>query len=192
MRRRRRSTATRRTAPATANTARLTGSRSPRRAMDDAHRARPAARELAVQRSRGGLPGLSRSLLTKRLRRMEHAGLVDRLDGQYHLTEAGAALRPIVFGLGEWAAHYIFGDPQPLELDAELLVWWMHQRIDTQLLPDRRTVLHVRFDDDPAATGSSSTHKGRRSATSTPASTSTSRSEPTSTPSTGCGSAANR
>ncbi len=96
-----------------------------------------------------GLPGLSRSLLTKRLRRLEHAGLVERLDGQYHLTDAGDALRPIVFGLGEWAAQYIFGDPQPFELDAELLVWWMHKRIDPRQLPDRRTVLHVRFADDP-------------------------------------------
>jgi DNA-binding HxlR family transcriptional regulator/putative sterol carrier protein len=96
-----------------------------------------------------GLPGLSRSLLTKRLRRLEHAGLVERLDGQYHLTEAGDALRPIVFGLGEWAARYIFGDPQPLELDAELLVWWMHKRIDPGKLPDRRTVLQVHFADDP-------------------------------------------
>jgi DNA-binding HxlR family transcriptional regulator len=96
-----------------------------------------------------GLPGLSRSLLAKRLLRLEHAGLVDRRDGQYHVSDAGDALRPIVFGLGEWAAKYIFGDPHPFELDAELLVWWMHKRIDTAQLPDGRTVLHVRFADDP-------------------------------------------
>src|SRR5581483_11757477 len=58
-----------------------------------------------------GLPGLSRSLLSKRLRRLQDADLVERLDGEYRLTEAGEALRPIVFGLGEWAAHWIFGDP---------------------------------------------------------------------------------
>ncbi|HWS46834.1 MAG TPA: winged helix-turn-helix transcriptional regulator [Acidimicrobiia bacterium] len=96
-----------------------------------------------------GLPGLSRSLLTKRLRQLERAGLVDRLDGEYHLTAAGEALRPIVFGLGSWAARWIFGDPRPSELDAELLVWWMHTRIDTTQLPTRRTVFHVRFADDP-------------------------------------------
>ena len=96
-----------------------------------------------------GEPGLSRSLLTKRLRQLERAGLVDRLDGEYHLTDAGEALRPIVFGLGDWAAKYAFGDPRPSELDPELLVWWMHKGIDTAQLPDRRTVLHFRFDDDP-------------------------------------------
>ncbi|HVM66639.1 MAG TPA: winged helix-turn-helix transcriptional regulator [Acidimicrobiales bacterium] len=96
-----------------------------------------------------GLPGLSRSLLTKRLRQLERSGLVDRLDGEYHLTEAGEALRPIVFGLGEWGAKYIFGEPRPSELDPDLLMWWVHKRIDTAQLPPRRTVLHFRFADDP-------------------------------------------
>jgi DNA-binding HxlR family transcriptional regulator len=96
-----------------------------------------------------GLPGLSRSLLTKRLRQLERAGLVERLDGKYLLTESGRALQPIVFGFGEWAARYMFGDPNPDELDAELLVWWMHTRLDTSELPDRRIVFHVRFTDDP-------------------------------------------
>jgi DNA-binding HxlR family transcriptional regulator len=96
-----------------------------------------------------GLPGLSRSLLAKRLRQLERAGVVDRLDGKYCLTEAGEALRPVVLGLGEWSARWIFGDPRPSELDAELLVWWMHMRIDTNELPARRTVFYVRFTDDP-------------------------------------------
>ena len=40
-----------------------------------------------------GLPGLSRALLSKRLRQLERAGLVDRRDGGgYELTEAGHEL----------------------------------------------------------------------------------------------------
>ena len=139
-----------------------------------------------------GLPGLSRSLLTKRLRRLEHAGLVERLDGQYHLTDAGDALRPIVFGLGEWAAQYIFGDPQPLERDAELLVWWMHKRIDPGQLPPGAPCSRSASQMIPAATGSWSTLKARRCATSIPASKLTSPSGPTSTPSPVFGSDANR
>jgi DNA-binding HxlR family transcriptional regulator/putative sterol carrier protein len=96
-----------------------------------------------------GLPGLSRSLLTKRLRQLETAGLVERLDGEYLLTEAGRDLEPIVFGLGAWGARWTFGDPEPDELDAELLVWWMHGRLDTSELPDRRNVILIRFSDDP-------------------------------------------
>ena len=96
-----------------------------------------------------GLPGLSRSLLTRRLRQLETAGLVERLDGEYLLTEAGRDLEPIVFGLGAWGARWTFGDPEPDEHDAELLVWWMHGRLDTSELPDRRNVILIRFSDDP-------------------------------------------
>jgi DNA-binding HxlR family transcriptional regulator len=95
-----------------------------------------------------GLPGLSRSLLTKRLRQFERAGLVERVGGEYLLTDAGHGLRPVVFGLGEWGAQWSFGDPDPQELDAELLVWWMHTRLDTSDFPGKRHVLHVRFTDD--------------------------------------------
>lgn len=95
-----------------------------------------------------GLPGLSRTLLTKRLRQFEHAGLVEREGNQYLLTEAGRALEPIVFALGEWGAKWAFGDPRSDELDAELLVWWMHTRLDTSGFPGKRHVLHLRFTDD--------------------------------------------
>ena len=96
-----------------------------------------------------GQPGLSRSLLTKRLRQLERAEIVQRLDGEYLLTEAGRDLRPIVFGLGEWGAKWMFGEPDPDEMDAELLSWWMQNRIDCSLLPDRRVLLHLRYTDDP-------------------------------------------
>jgi DNA-binding HxlR family transcriptional regulator len=96
-----------------------------------------------------GLPDLSRSLLSRRLRQLEAAGIVERLDGEYLLTPAGKALEPIVFGLGEWGAEWTFGDPDEEELDAQLLVWWMHTRLDTSHLPGRRNVIQIRFTDDP-------------------------------------------
>ncbi|GAA5026778.1 winged helix-turn-helix transcriptional regulator [Terrabacter aeriphilus] len=95
-----------------------------------------------------GLPGLSRTLLTKRLRHLERAGVVERTVMGYELTPAGRALEPVVFGLAQWGADWVFGDPQPDELDAQLLVWWMHARVDTSVLGGDRHVLHVRFSDD--------------------------------------------
>ncbi len=88
-----------------------------------------------------GLPGLSRSLLSRRLRQLELAGIVRRVDGEYHLTEAGRDLEPIVFGLGAWGARWAFGPPRDDELDPELLMWWMHTRIDASALPEGRVVL---------------------------------------------------
>jgi DNA-binding HxlR family transcriptional regulator/putative sterol carrier protein len=95
-----------------------------------------------------GLPGLSRSLLSKRLRQLERAGIVEHVGSHYLLTDAGRQLESVVFGLAAWGAEWAFGAPDPHELDAELLVWWMHTRLDTADLPGHRHVIHVRFTDD--------------------------------------------
>jgi DNA-binding HxlR family transcriptional regulator len=94
-------------------------------------------------------PRLSRSLLSKRLRQLEQAGVVEHAHGEYRLTQAGQELRPIVLGLGEWGAKWQFGDPRESELDPELLMWWVHTRLDFSHLPDRRVVLEFRFRDRP-------------------------------------------
>lgn len=96
-----------------------------------------------------GLPGLSRTLLAKRLRHLQRAGVVVREGTAYSLTPAGRALEPLVFGMAEWGARWVFGEPQEHELDAELLIWWMHTRLDTTSIGGDRQVLHVRFRDDP-------------------------------------------
>ncbi len=94
-----------------------------------------------------GLPGLSRSLLSKRLKQFEVAELVEHIGQEYFLTEAGRELQPIVFGLGAWGARWTFGEPDPEELDPEVLVWWMHRRMDVTDFPGRRSVFHIRFTD---------------------------------------------
>jgi DNA-binding HxlR family transcriptional regulator len=95
------------------------------------------------------IPGLSRGLLAKRLRQLEMAGIVERLAGRYLLTEAGQRLEPVVDALSAWGAEWTFGEPEPDELDAAVLVWWIHTRLDTSVLPGKRHVFHVRFTDEP-------------------------------------------
>jgi DNA-binding HxlR family transcriptional regulator len=98
-----------------------------------------------------GLPGISRSLLASRLRDLEAAGVVERLPRaqsttvEYHLSQAGRELRVVIEALGAWGVRWAFGDPQPEELDAGLLVWRIHQRINRELLPERRTVVEFDF-----------------------------------------------
>ena len=93
-----------------------------------------------------GLPGLSRALLSRRLRQLVAAGLVRRSEDGYDLTPAGEDLRPLVFGLADWGARHAFGDPRPEELDPETLMWWFHGRIDTGGV-ERRAVIQVEIAD---------------------------------------------
>jgi DNA-binding HxlR family transcriptional regulator len=98
-----------------------------------------------------GLPGISRSLLSSRLRHLEDAGVVERRINkrpkttEYFLTDAGRDLRPVVEGLGAWAVRWAFGEPRPQELDPVLLAWKMHQRMHLDRLPTRRTILELDF-----------------------------------------------
>lgn len=94
------------------------------------------------------LPGISRSVLAQRLRHLERVGLIERLASdagrsvEYWLTDAGNDLKPVLRVLGEWAAQWAFGDPDPAELDPDLLMRWISRHIATAQLPDHRVVAH--------------------------------------------------
>lgn len=91
---------------------------------------------------------MSRTMLSKRLRQLESADLVERLAGSYLPTAACEELRPVLLGIGHWAATWAMQDPTEDECDVELLMWWAHSRFDTAALPaSPRTVLMFRFAD---------------------------------------------
>jgi DNA-binding HxlR family transcriptional regulator len=105
-----------------------------------------------------GLPGIPRSLLAQRLRRLAQAGVIERRvtpkgrATEYHLTQAGRQLEAVVDALGAWGVQWAFGDPEPDELDPPLLLWWMKRRVNVHLLPPQRIV--VQFDFRGERTGS--------------------------------------
>jgi DNA-binding HxlR family transcriptional regulator len=100
-----------------------------------------------------GVPLMSRSLLAKRLRDLELAGVIERRpsgDGrgsEYHLTEAGEELRPIIMGIGAWGQRWARSDLSRADLDPRLLMWDMQRNIDTDALPPHRVVVRFRFTD---------------------------------------------
>jgi DNA-binding HxlR family transcriptional regulator len=97
-----------------------------------------------------GLPGISRSVLTDRMRALERAEVVERRTGpkgrtlEYRLTSAGRDLEPVVQAIGEWGATWSFTEPRREELDPDLLIVWMARHVDRARLPRGRTV--VKFD----------------------------------------------
>jgi DNA-binding HxlR family transcriptional regulator len=105
-----------------------------------------------------GLPGIPRALLSERLRRLQRVGVLERQDAPrgkkacYKLTQAGRELLPLLDVLIQWGAKWAFGEPELSELDPTLLMWWMHDRVNPERLPQRRVV--VEFDFRGASVGS--------------------------------------
>ena len=92
------------------------------------------ARELLLQGPcrytdlKNGLPGIATNLLADRLDQLEAAGLVRREEAAppvattlFHLTEAGAELKPVLDALGAWGIRYM---AQPAEDDEFRSHWF--------------------------------------------------------------------
>jgi DNA-binding HxlR family transcriptional regulator len=98
-----------------------------------------------------GLPGISRTLLSQRLRHLERKGVLKRVPArsgrgsEYHLTPAGEDLEGILTAIGEWATRWMFSEPEPEQVDPVGLTWWMHRRVDTEQLPDQRVVVEFKY-----------------------------------------------
>lgn len=92
-----------------------------------------------------GIPRISRTMLSARLKRLESAGLVRRENGAYALTPAGEALFPVLRELGIWALE---SDPRGLrrdDLDPGLLTRDMRRRVVPERLPVHPTMVELRF-----------------------------------------------
>jgi DNA-binding HxlR family transcriptional regulator len=100
-----------------------------------------------------GLPGISRSVLTDRMRALERGEVVERRTGpkgrtlEYRLTPAGRDLQPVVQAIGEWGATWSFTEPRAEELDPDLLIVWMARHVDRRRLPPNRIVVKFDFRD---------------------------------------------
>jgi DNA-binding HxlR family transcriptional regulator len=104
---------------------------------------------------RRGVPGMSATLLKQRLETLEQAGiLAQRSDesghrNEYCLTKAGQELKTVIHGLGVWGQRWA-RDIRPEDLDPGWLVWNIHRRLNTEVMPPGRTVIEVDFTDAPA------------------------------------------
>ena len=99
---------------------------------------------------RRGVPRMSPTLLSARLKTLTRAGIVERYDEgrqvTYVLTPAGEQLRPIVEALGQWGLRWVpeLGDE---DYDPHLLMWDLHRNVDLDATPPSRTVLRFIFTD---------------------------------------------
>jgi DNA-binding HxlR family transcriptional regulator len=100
---------------------------------------------------RRGVPLMSPTLLSKRLKELEKAGVIAAVSTaqpgvfEYRLTEAGEDLRPVVMSFGNWGQRWVESSLSLRNLDPSLLMWDMRRRLDVTPLPLRRCVINFLF-----------------------------------------------
>jgi DNA-binding HxlR family transcriptional regulator len=104
-----------------------------------------------------GVPRMSSALLARRLRELQHAGIVERRSGlshnaEYHLTPAGKELFPVIEGMGMWAQRWLRRDLVGTDnLDPNLLMWDVRRNVAARIRHrDRRHVTEFRLSGVPA------------------------------------------
>jgi DNA-binding HxlR family transcriptional regulator len=105
---------------------------------------------------RRGVPRISPTLLSKRLKEMERAGIVATQAGtgggtEYRLTPAGEDLRDVVMKLGFWGQHWIDTQQSLKQLDPTLLMWDMRRHLNPTPIPPRRSTIQFRYPELSAA-----------------------------------------
>ena len=103
---------------------------------------------------RRGVPRMSPALLSKRLKDLEAAGVIARSQVagepdvfEYHLTEAGRSLAPVIEAVGVWGHRWIDAESSLEKLDPNLLMWDIRRNINPTPMPRQRSVIQVIFTD---------------------------------------------
>lgn len=105
-----------------------------------------------------GVPRMSPALLSRRLRELEHAGIIERRrtgrgsGSEYHLTVAGEELRPVIEAMGVWAQRWMRDDlVADQNLDPDLLMWDIRRCVATRHPLADRLVVQFRFAGMPSS-----------------------------------------
>ncbi|MFT5665387.1 MAG: DNA-binding HxlR family transcriptional regulator [Gammaproteobacteria bacterium] len=107
---------------------------------------------------RRGIPKISPTLLTKRLKELEANGLIDRVEDDstgtvvYVRTPAAIELEPVIQALGNWAYRNTGVDNETSSADAKTFVWSCLRRgINTLALPAQRIIFKLTFPEQAPA-----------------------------------------
>ena len=105
---------------------------------------------------RRGVPRMSPTLLSLRLKELEAAGVIERREiksekgiFEYHMTESGKDLRPVVEAMGFWGQKWVEARLSLKNLDPSLLMWDMRRNLNPSPLPDGRTVIQFLYPELP-------------------------------------------
>lgn len=100
---------------------------------------------------RRGIGHISPALLSRRLKEMEVAGLVERVEDRatgnidYLRTAKAIALEPALTALSDWAQRNIEAEVAVREPNLSALMWKTRRLLDVGELPPRRVVMRFHF-----------------------------------------------
>jgi DNA-binding MarR family transcriptional regulator len=100
---------------------------------------------------------MSPTLLSRRLKELETAGIVERKASkaersafEYHLTESGRELRTVVEAIGSWGHRRIDRKQSLRHIDPAFLMWDMRRKLSPAPPPEQRTVIQFSYPEVPA------------------------------------------
>jgi DNA-binding HxlR family transcriptional regulator len=96
-----------------------------------------------------GVPTMSSSLLSRRLRTLERSGVIEHAGGEYRLTPAGEELRPLIELMAVWGEKWVRRTVSREDADAALLMWAVKRSVVHEHAPEGRTTVHFRFTKAP-------------------------------------------
>lgn len=82
-----------------------------------------------------GVPRMSRTLLSSRLKELVNIGLITRHEKrsnghvEYNLTESGKALETVVFAIAGWGQEWLETEPSLENLDVDFLMWDIRRNV---------------------------------------------------------------
>lgn len=103
-----------------------------------------------------GAPGIPKTLLVQRLRKLEQYGVLERhpnptgRGSTYELTASGLELLDVIFALGKWGMRWL--EVAPEHLDPGMVVWALGKSAIPDRLPNRRLVIRFTFTGRPRFT----------------------------------------
>jgi DNA-binding HxlR family transcriptional regulator len=98
-----------------------------------------------------GVPQMSATLLSKRLRSLERTGIIERREpaggrgAEYVPTRAGRELAPLIEQMGVWSERWLRRPVDVEDADPRFLMWTVRGFVDLDQVPEGRTVAHFRF-----------------------------------------------
>jgi DNA-binding HxlR family transcriptional regulator len=103
-----------------------------------------------------GVPLMSPTLLSKRLKQLEAEGIIERKPASgaktatYRLTEAGREFVPVIEALGVWGQRWSRRQLAEGEIDLGLLIWALERSVNPNAFGADRAIVRLELTDQPA------------------------------------------